>query len=62
MSSKTTNKSEINRDNHYQDNHHHGHIHSEESQRKVINRLSRIEYDHDDDYLDDDYLDDDYLC
>ena len=28
---------------HHGDKHHHGHSHSEESQRKIINRLSRIE-------------------
>ena len=44
----TTKNSKNNSHNHTHDhnsaeNHHHDHTHSEESQRKIINRLSRIE-------------------
>lgn len=45
MESSTNEKNHNTIDNHNHDSHHshHSHIHSEESQRKIINRLSRIE-------------------
>jgi DNA-binding FrmR family transcriptional regulator len=45
MESSTNEKNHNTINNHNHDSHHsnHSHIHSEESQRKIINRLSRIE-------------------